>query len=245
MDEEPLDREYLLSLSPQEVDALPFGLITLAAHLAMTGPADRAAEDAVRLVLGIALLGAVLGFLPYNFNPASIFMGDTGSLLMGFVVATMIILLGEAGAKWMMGALVMFSLPVLDTALAFARRYVKRRHFFSADKHHFHHQIVSRGLTIRRAVILSYGLTIFFVAAGALLVFLRTRYAVAFYLVLFGSIVVAAFKMGMVHERPLGAAREDAPDPESEPAEAGEFGPDEEPPAETGDSQRRVLLAAK
>lgn len=180
---------------------IAFGLIVVAAHLAMTGPVERANGDAVRLVIAIALFGAVLGFLPFNFNPASIFMGDTGSLLMGYVVAVSIILLGEAGSKWMMGGLVMFSLPVLDTALAFARRYVNKRPFFSADRHHFHHQLVARGLTVRRAVITSYALAIFFVAAGAMLVFLRTRYAVAFYMVLFGCIIVAAYKMGMVHER--------------------------------------------
>ena len=211
---------------------IALGLIFLAAHLAMTGPASRAADDAVRLVLAIALLGAVLGFLPYNFNPASIFMGDTGSLLMGFIVATMIILLGEAGAKWMMGALVMFSLPVLDTALAFARRFVNKRPFFAADKHHFHHQIVSRGLSVRRVVILSYGLTIFFVAAGAMLVFLRTRYAVAFYLVLFGSIVVAAVKMGMVHERSR------RPQAAPEPLEAGEGAIDEVEPNPSAEPRR-------
>jgi UDP-GlcNAc:undecaprenyl-phosphate GlcNAc-1-phosphate transferase len=225
---------------------IALGLIALAAHLAMTGPPGRAADDAVRLVLAIALLGAVLGFLPFNFNPASIFMGDTGSLLMGFVVATMIILLGEAGAKWMMGALVMFSLPVLDTALAFARRYVNKRPFFAADKHHFHHQIVGRGLSIRRAVILSYGLTIFFVAAGALLVFLRTRYAVAFYLVLFGSIVVAAFKMGMVHERPRRAAEgRDGADFEPENVEAGDLAPDEDVPPPPRRNPAPALLHAE
>lgn len=180
---------------------IAFGLIIVSAHLAMTGPVERAGADAARLAIAIALFGAVLGFLPFNFNPASIFMGDTGSLLMGYVVAVVIILLGEAGTKWMMGGLVMFSLPVLDTALAFARRYVNKRPFFSADRHHFHHQLVARGLTVRRAVILSYALTIFFVASGAMLVFLRTRYAVAFYMVLFGCIIVAAYKMGMVHER--------------------------------------------
>ena len=182
---------------------IAFGLIFVAAHLLMTGPASRAPEDAVRLAVAIALLGSVLGFLPYNFNPASIFMGDTGSLFMGFVVAASILSLGEVGTKWMMGGLVMFSLPMLDTALAFARRYVARRPFFSADRHHFHHQLVSRGLSVRRAVVLSYGLTIFFVACGCLLIFLRTRYVIAFYLVLFGSIIVAAYKMGMVHERPV------------------------------------------
>ena len=186
---------------------IALGLIFVATHLAMHGTADSAGPDAVRLVIVIALLGGVLGFLPYNFNPASIFMGDTGSLLLGFIVAASIISLGEAGTKWMMGGLVMFSLPVLDTALAFARRYVNKRPFFSADRHHFHHQLVSRGLTVRRAVVVSYALTIFFVACGCLLIFLRTRYVVAFYLWLFGCIIVAAYKMGMVHERPAVARK--------------------------------------
>ena len=195
---------------------IALGLIALAAHLAMTGPAERAMADAVRLVLGIALLGAVLGFLPYNFNPASIFMGDTGSLLMGFVVAVVLILLGEVGTKWLMGGLVMFSLPMLDTFLAFARRFVNRRPFFAADKQHFHHQLIGRGLSVRRAVVLSYVLTLFFVLSGTLLVFLRTRYAVAFYLVLFGCIIVAAYKMGMIHERRLPGRGGAASPPERE-----------------------------
>lgn len=177
------------------------GLVVVAAYLAMTGPAARAEYDAVTLAVALALFGAVLGFLPFNFRPASIFMGDAGSLLLGYVIAVIIVMLGEVGGKWMLGGLVMFSLPVLDTALAFARRWLKGRPLFSADKHHFHHQLISRGLTVRRAVILSYGLTLFFVVSGVFMVFLRTRYLIAFYMVLFGSIIVAAFKMGMVHER--------------------------------------------
>ena len=180
---------------------IALGLVVVAAFLAMTGPGTRAAEDAATLAISLALFGAVLGFLPFNFNPASIFMGDAGSLLLGFVIAGLIVMLGEVGGKWMLGGLVMFSLPVLDTALAFARRWLKGRPLFSADKHHFHHQLIARGLTVRRAVVLAYGLTVFFVASGAFMVFLRTRYLAAFYLVLFGSIVVAAYKMGMVHER--------------------------------------------
>ena len=189
------------------------GLVFVAASLALGGEAARAPQDAVRVALSLALLGAVLGFLPFNFNPASIFMGDAGSLLMGFVVATMIVLLGTVSSKWMMGALVMFSLPVLDTALAFARRWVKGRPLFSADRHHFHHQLIARGLTVRRAVVLSYGLSVFFVVAGSLMIFLRTRYVVAIYLVLFGSIIVAAYKMGMVHER-IGPRDGELPDDE-------------------------------
>jgi UDP-GlcNAc:undecaprenyl-phosphate/decaprenyl-phosphate GlcNAc-1-phosphate transferase len=179
------------------------GFLFLAVHLAMYGGGAWTNWDALRVVLGLSLLGAVLAFVPFNFNPASIFMGDAGSMFLGFACALMIILMGEVASKWFLAALVMFSLPILDTSLAFARRIVKRRPVFSADKHHFHHQLVARGLTVRKAVVLSYALAIFFVICGAAIVFMRTRYAVGFYIWIFASIMVAAYKMGMVHERPV------------------------------------------
>jgi UDP-GlcNAc:undecaprenyl-phosphate GlcNAc-1-phosphate transferase len=183
------------------------GFLFLAVHLAMSGTAMSSNRDALRIVLSLALLGAVLGFVPYNFNPASIFMGDTGSMFLGFACATQIILLAEERPKWFLASMVMFALPVLDTALAFARRYVNRRPIFSADKFHLHHQLIARGLTVRKTVVTLYGLAIFFVLLGAAIVFMRTRYVVAFYLVIFGSIIVAAYKMGMVHERPRVVTR--------------------------------------
>jgi len=81
------------------------------------------------------------------------------------------------------------------------RRYVNKRPIFSADKYHLHHQLVARGFTVKQTVVISYGLSIAFVLLGAAIVFMRTRYAVGIYLIVFGSIIVAAFKMGMVHER--------------------------------------------
>ena len=69
------------------------GFLFLAVHLAMFGGGMNSNWDALRVVLGLALLGAVLGFIPYNFNPASIFMGDTGSMFLGYSCATLIILL--------------------------------------------------------------------------------------------------------------------------------------------------------
>jgi UDP-GlcNAc:undecaprenyl-phosphate GlcNAc-1-phosphate transferase len=206
------------------------GLLFLAVHLAMHGGGANTNWDALRVVIGLALLGGVLGFVPYNFNPASIFMGDAGSMFLGYACALMILLLGDVASKWFLAAMVMFALPVLDTGLAFARRWVNKRPVFSADKHHFHHQLVARGLSVRRAVVLSYVLSIFFVLCGAAIVFMRTRYAIAFYLVIFGSIVVAAYKMGMVHERPAVVKRRTldgsdsvAPSPSSEPAQVLEI----------------------
>ena len=162
---------------------------------------DAVNREGVRTVVSIAMLGAILGFVPFNFNPASIFMGDAGSMFLGFFCALMILLLGELDGKWLLAGMVMFALPVLDTSLAFARRYVAGRPFFSPDRHHFHHQLIARGLSVKQAVLVSYALTTFFVLCGIAIVYLRTRYAIAFYMVLFGSIIVSAYKMGMIHER--------------------------------------------
>jgi UDP-GlcNAc:undecaprenyl-phosphate GlcNAc-1-phosphate transferase len=178
------------------------GFLYLAIHLAMFGGGLNSNWDALRVVLGLALLGAVLGFIPYNFNPASIFMGDTGSMFLGFSCATLIVLLAQERGKWFLASMVMFALPVLDTVLAFARRYIAGRPIFSADRFHFHHQLVGRGLTIRKTVLVIYSIATGFAILGSAIVFVRTRYAVAIYLVVFGSIIVAAYKMGMVHERP-------------------------------------------
>jgi hypothetical protein len=113
----------------------------------------------------------------------------------------MVLFAAQGQFKWFLASMVMFSLPLLDTTLAFVRRYVNKRPIFSADKYHLHHQLVARGFTVKQTVVISYGLSIAFVLLGAAIVFTRTRYAVGIYLIVFGSIIVAAFKMGMVHER--------------------------------------------
>jgi UDP-GlcNAc:undecaprenyl-phosphate GlcNAc-1-phosphate transferase len=178
------------------------GFLFLAIHLAASGSGLSANWDGLRIVLGLALLGAVLGFVPYNFNPASIFMGDAGSMFLGYACSIQIILMAQGQhPKWFLASMVIFALPVLDTALAFARRWVNGRPLFSADRFHFHHQLLARGFSVKQTVIISYGLAIGFGILGTAIVFMRTRYAVAVYLVVFGSILVAAFKMGMIHER--------------------------------------------
>jgi len=193
------------------------GFLFVSVHQAIMGGVIHTNIDAQRVILALALLGALLGFVPFNFNPASIFMGDTGSMLLGFVCATMIILMGQGEAKWFLAGMVIFALPILDTALALARRWTNRRPVFSADNQHFHHQLVARGFTVKQTVLINYGLAIFFGLLGISMVFLRQRYAVAIYLVVFGAIMVTAYKMGMVHERP---ARDSAGTLDDAPAEA-------------------------
>jgi hypothetical protein len=127
--------------------------------------------------------------------------------------------------------MVMFALPILDTALAFARRWMNGRPVFSPDKQHFHHQLVARGFTVKQTVLISYGLAIFFGLLGTAMVFVRLRYTAAIYLVVFGSIIVAAYKMGMIHERPTGPPMDlddvspdaFAPAPEADPGSVMEI----------------------
>jgi UDP-GlcNAc:undecaprenyl-phosphate GlcNAc-1-phosphate transferase len=185
------------------------GFVFLAVNLATSSGGMNINQDVLRVVLGLALLGAVLAFVPFNFNPASIFMGDTGSMLLGFSCATMMILFAAHGHfRWFLAAMVMFALPILDTTLAFVRRWVNGRPVFSADRHHFHHQLVARGFTVKQTVIISYALSLIFCLLGMSIVFMRARYAVGVYLVVFGSIIVAAYKMGMVHERAKKVTRQ-------------------------------------
>lgn len=109
----------------------------------------------------IALAGAALGFLPYNFNPAKIFLGDAGSLFIGYVFATVSIIGASktAIAISIVVPLVVLALPVLDTAAVIVRRAATGRSIAEADRGHFHHQLIFRfGLNVRQAVLLIYGL---------------------------------------------------------------------------------------
>lgn len=98
------------------------------------------------------LLGALLGFLPYNFNPASIFMGDCGSLTVGFLLGCFGIIWSQksATALGMTAPLIALAIPLLDTGLAIARRFLRRQEIFSADRRHIHHRLLARGFTPRR-----------------------------------------------------------------------------------------------
>ena len=93
-----------------------------------------------RLVIAFALLGACLGFLPYNFNPAVIFLGDAGSLLMGFVCGVLILSLGSEGqTHYVIAGLIVFALPIMDTLLAILRRKLSGLPMSAPDKNHIHH----------------------------------------------------------------------------------------------------------
>jgi UDP-GlcNAc:undecaprenyl-phosphate/decaprenyl-phosphate GlcNAc-1-phosphate transferase len=115
-------------------------------------------------VMAIALAGAILGFLRYNFNPATIFLGDSGSLFIGFLLSALA-LAGAQKAPTIVAVaipVVSFGLPILETALSILRRLISGRPVFTADREHIHHKLLQHGLTHRQVVILLYGVSAVF-----------------------------------------------------------------------------------
>jgi len=112
-------------------------------------------------ILAAAVSGGCLGFLRHNFNPARIFMGDTGSQMLGFLLAA-IAVAGTVKKPAVIAILVpvlILGVPVTDTLLAVIRRSWRRESIFSADREHLHHRLLDRGLSQKQVVLVLYGVT--------------------------------------------------------------------------------------
>jgi UDP-GlcNAc:undecaprenyl-phosphate GlcNAc-1-phosphate transferase len=115
------------------------------------------------MVLAVAtfpLAGALLAFLCYNFNPATIFLGDSGALLIGFLLGCYAAIWSNKSATFlgMTAPLMALSIPLLDVGLAIVRRFLRHQPIFAADRGHIHHRLLDRGFTPRRAALALYGL---------------------------------------------------------------------------------------
>jgi UDP-GlcNAc:undecaprenyl-phosphate GlcNAc-1-phosphate transferase len=124
------------------------------------------------VVLMLALLGSITGFLFFNFNPAKIFMGDCGSMFLGFTIASASVLSFSKTSAFVGLALPVAALgvPIFDTLFSMLRRFLERRSIFSADRSHFHHRLIDLGLTQRQAVIAIYGVTLLAAGLGILMI---------------------------------------------------------------------------
>jgi UDP-GlcNAc:undecaprenyl-phosphate GlcNAc-1-phosphate transferase len=109
-------------------------------------------------LVAIILAGSILGFLPYNFNPASIFMGDSGSQFLGYMLGILAII---CGGKLATAGLVL-GFPILDGFWVVSRRLLEGNSPFKADKKHLHHRLLSIGLSQRQVVLILYFLSIIF-----------------------------------------------------------------------------------
>lgn len=145
-------------------------------------------------LVALALSGALLGFLVHNFHPAKIFMGDTGSMFLGFTLA---VITAHTAQKVSVVAsltapVIALALPILDTLLAMTRRAAAGRPVFSPDREHIHHRLLRRGLSHRGVVLTMYGLAASFACCATLLLLYR---GLSSGIALLVTVVLAAFTL--------------------------------------------------
>jgi len=142
------------------LDGLASGVTTIAS-LSIAYAAFLSSEHEAAALSMLALAGAALGFLPFNFHPAKIFMGDSGALFLGFMLASLSIE-GATKSATVVAIIVpvlVLGVPIFDTAFAILRRMINGRPIMEADKGHLHHRIMAAGFGQKRAVLMLYGIS--------------------------------------------------------------------------------------
>lgn len=152
------------------------------------------------------LAAGICGFLPYNFNPARIFMGDAGSLFLGFVLACLSVvgLMKSAAIISLFTPVAILGIPIFDTLFAIVRRARSGAPIFMPDKAHLHHRLMALGMSHRQTVLAIYGVSIFFGTAAVALTYLTSPQAMVIMAVLMVVAVIAAVKIGII----TGGSRE-------------------------------------
>ena len=154
------------------------------------------------IMLSILMLGATVGFLVYNFNPASIFMGDTGSMFLGYMI-DVIALLGFKTAtltSLFVPILVLF-LPMIDTLLAILRRLLKGEPIGSPDKEHVHHQLLKLNKSTKKTVFIMYGINALCAAISVFFALGDNQLAIVLYIGLMSVILLLILKTDVLFER--------------------------------------------
>jgi UDP-N-acetylmuramyl pentapeptide phosphotransferase/UDP-N-acetylglucosamine-1-phosphate transferase/glycosyltransferase involved in cell wall biosynthesis len=159
------------------LDGLASGIVVCAFGVLATGAAM--GGQTIVLLLCISMIGALLGFLVFNFNPATVFMGDSGSLFIGFTLAGCCVLAshGIGTTRGIILPSLTLSIPLLDCVLTMVRRgVIQRQSLFAAERGHIHHRLLDIGLIHHHVVLLLYGVTLT-AAAVALVEFLGSIWA--------------------------------------------------------------------
>ena len=183
-------------------------------------------------VILAALAGACVGFMPYNLNPAKIFMGDTGALLLGYVLATVSVM-----GLFKFYAIISFAvpflvigLPLFDTAFSFIRRIVHGKNPMAPDRGHFHHRLIDMGLSQKQAVAILYAISAILGLAAVVITTSGEIRALLLLVAILIAVVIAAFAIrGVSHENghhPDQGSESAPPEPSQEDAEADGSNPD-------------------
>lgn len=155
------------------------------------------------IILSAAMAGACLGFLPFNFNPAKIFMGDTGALFLGFMLAAISIegVMKSVATIAIVAPILILGVPIFDTTFAICRRLLNGQSIAAADKGHLHHRLLDRGYTQKKAVLILYGISAFFGTFAVLVSKANSKQAVYLSVVMLAVSVVIAVKVGLFESK--------------------------------------------
>lgn len=155
------------------------------------------------VILAALLGGACLGFLPHNFNPAKIFMGDTGAMFLGFILATISIegVMKSVTAVAVLAPVIILGVPIFDTAFAIIRRLLSGQSVATADRGHLHHRLLDRGFSQKKAVLILYGLSAVFGVFAILISGANNKEAIFLSLGLLVIAALFAIKLGFFEKR--------------------------------------------
>ena len=156
----------------------------------------------LEMILTFIMLGSTLGFLIHNFYPASIFMGDSGSLFLGYIIAV-ISLLGYKNVTFtsLIVPIFLLAIPIMDTLFAIIRRLLKHESIAMPDKCHLHHQLLRLNFSIRKAVLIIYLIDILFAIASIIYVIRNRVLGIIIYSLLFIVVIVFIAKTDVIRER--------------------------------------------
>lgn len=155
----------------------------------------------IDIILSLIMLGSTLGFLFHNFPPAKIFMGDTGSLFLGFMISV-IALLGYKVTTFtsLLVPILVLAIPIFDTLFAIIRRLLKGQNIAKADKEHFHHQLLKLKYSPVESMLIIYAIDIVFAVVSILYVLGDNQVAMAIYIVLMILLLFVILKTDIIYE---------------------------------------------
>jgi len=184
------------------LDGLAAGISSIAALALLSILLLVHSSSVTVLVMAAALAGACFGFLPYNFNPARLFMGDTGATFLGFVLACISIQGPFKTYVAVFVPLLILGLPIFDTTFAIIRRFLKGQPIMAPDRGHLHHRLIDKGFSHKKTVIIMYVLSLV-LAVGAIIMLLTDMKRGLFLLIAVALVgVIALSRTGRHHEEP-------------------------------------------
>lgn len=182
------------------LDGLAAGISAIAAFAMML--VNISLKQPIPVLITALLAGASIGFLPHNFNPAKIFMGDTGAMFLGYMLAAVAIdgAVKSATVIALIVPILALGLPIFDTAFAIVRRLVNGKPVMQADKGHLHHRLIGIGLTQKQAVLYMYLVSILLGACSVILAKVGIKEAIIALIIVVSGLLVSVKRLNVVYE---------------------------------------------